>query len=125
MRRGGGEFRALRALGVMACPQDDDHTERFVIELLSTGSMLCRVIEDITDALPPDAYPGEERSEVATEMVYGSIATALAAVDPDEVRAATRLIDLAGTRVLEHLRLARELSRRMHPGDRGCGRSYG
>jgi hypothetical protein len=109
----------------MACPQEDDHTERFVIELLSTGSMLWGVIEDITDALPPDAYPGEELSEVATEMVYGSIATALAAVDPEEVRAATRLIDLAGARVLEHLQLACELSRRMHSDDGSAGRTYG
>jgi hypothetical protein len=109
----------------MACPQNDDHTERFVIELLSTGSMLWGVIEDITDALPPDAYPGEELSEVATEMVYGSIASALEAVDPEEVRAAARLIDLAGTRVLEHLQLVGELSRRMHPGDRGSGRTFG
>src|ERR1700747_2274062 len=93
----------------------EDQIERFVIELLSTGSMLLGLIRDLTDALPPDAYPGEEPHEVVVEMVYGSIATALGAVDPEEVQVATRLIDVAGTQVIEHRQLARELSRRMNP----------
>lgn len=120
----GGEFRALRALGVMECPRDD-HLEQFVIKLLSTGSMLSGVIRDLADALPSDAYPGEEPADVVVEMVYGSIAIALRAVDPEDLETATRLVDLAGKRVLKDLQLACELSRRMHPGDRGSGRTYG
>ena len=108
----------------MECPCDG-HIERFVSELLSTGSMLSGVVGDLTDALPADAYPGEEPRAVVVEMVYETIATALEAVDPQDVRTATRLIDLAGTQVLEHLRLASELSRRMHPSDGGPGRTYG
>jgi hypothetical protein len=62
---------------------------------------------------------------VVLEMVYGSTAIALRAVDPEDVQTATRLVDLAGKQVLEHLQLACELSRRMHRGDRGSGRRYG
>jgi len=108
----------------MECPCNG-HIERFVSELLSTGSMLSGVVGDLIDALPADAYPGEDPREVVVEMVYGTIATALGAVDPQDVRTATRLIDLAGTQVLEHLRLASELSRRMHRSDVGPGRTYG
>jgi hypothetical protein len=114
----------LRALGVMECPRED-HIKQFVVRLLSTGSMLSGVIEDLADALPSDAYPGEEPADVVVEMVYGSIAIALRAVDPEELDTATRLVDLAGKQVLEHLQLACELSRRMHRGDRGSGRTYG
>jgi hypothetical protein len=105
--------------------REDEHIEQFVIELLSTGSMLLGVMQDLTNALPADAYPGEEPSEVVVEMVYGTIATALAPLGPDDVRTATTLIDLAGARVLEHLQLASELSRRMHGTHRGRGRMHG
>lgn len=64
----------------------EDHIERFVIELLSTGSMILGVIGDLTDALPPDAYPGEAPAEVVVEMVCGSIANALGAVEPARLR---------------------------------------
>ncbi|HTP19236.1 MAG TPA: hypothetical protein VMJ65_06505 [Solirubrobacteraceae bacterium] len=108
----------------MECPQGEDHIEQFVIELLSTASMLLGVIRDLADALPADAYPDEEPSAVVVEMVFGTIATALGAVDPDDVRTATRLIDLASTQVLEHLQLACALSRRSNASDHG-GRTYG
>src|SRR5580658_9196356 len=104
MRWGGGEFRALRALEVMECPRED-HIGQFVIKLLSTGSMLTGVIRDLADALPSDAYPGGESADVVLEMVYGSTAIALRAVDPEDVQTATRLVDLAGKQVLEHLQL--------------------
>lgn len=109
----------------MEPPRDDDYIERFVTELLSTASMLVGLVDDLSDALPADAYPGEEPTEVVVDMIYGTIATAIGAVDPEEVRTATSLIDLAGARVLEHLRLACELSRRIHPSDGGGGRTYG
>lgn len=108
----------------MECPREG-HIGQFVIKLLSTGCMLSGVIRDLADALPSDAYPGEESADVVVEMVYGSIASALRAVDPEDVETATRLVDLAGKQVLEHLQLACDLSRRRHPGDRGSGRTYG
>jgi hypothetical protein len=116
---------ACRLFGVMERPRGDEHIQRFVIELLSTGSMLLGLIEDLADALPADAYPGEEPRDVVVEMVYGTIAIAIGDLDPESVRSATELIDLAGERTLEHLQLAHELSRRMHRGDRGSGRTYG
>ena len=64
----------------------EDHIERFVIELLSTGSLILGAIRDLTDALPPDAYPGEAPAEVVVEMVCGSIASALGAVEPARLR---------------------------------------
>lgn len=109
----------------MERPRDDDHIERFVLQLLSTGSMLAGLVGDLADALPVDAYPGEEPADVVVEMMYGTIATAVGAVDPEKVRAATELIGLAGAQVIEHLRVARELSRRIHPGDSGHGRNHG
>ena len=120
----GANFARCTLFGVMECPRED-HIEQFVIKLLSTGSMLSGVIRDLADALPSDAYPGEEPADVVVEMVYGSIAIALRAVDPEDLETATRLVDLAGKRVLKDLQLACELSRRMHPGDRGSGRAYG
>ena len=69
--------------------------------------------------------PGEEPAAVVVEMLCGTIATALASVDPQEVRHATELIDLSGDRVLEHLRLACALSRRIHGGDGGIRGSDG
>jgi hypothetical protein len=75
----------------------EDQIERFVIELLSTGSVLLGLIRDLADAPPRAAYPDEEPHEVVVEMVYGSIAIALGAVDPEDVQIATRLIDIAGT----------------------------
>ena len=102
-----------------------EHIDRFVHKLLGTGMMLSELASDLIDALPDDAYPGEEHGAVVLEMLCGTIATALESVDPRDVRCATQLIDLAGERTLEHLRLASEMSRRMHGGDGGVGRTYG
>jgi hypothetical protein len=103
----------------------DHHIQQFAVELLSAGSMLSGLLRSLVDGLPPDAYPGEEPEAVVLEMLCGTIATALDSVDRRDVRRATELIDLARARVLEHLRLARDLSRRMHGGDGGQGRMYG
>lgn len=102
-----------------------EHVEAFVLELVRTGWMLDGVLADLVDALPVDAYPGEEPSAVVFEMLCGTIATALASVDPPEVRRATELIDLSGARVVEHLRLACALSRCIHRGDGRIGGSDG
>jgi len=103
----------------------EGHIDRFVLELLGAGSMLSELVSNLADALPADAYPGEEPVAVVLEMLCGTIETALASVDPRDVWRAAELIDLARARVLEHLRLARDLSSRMHGGDEGVGRAYG
>jgi hypothetical protein len=105
--------------------RDHDHINGFVRELLSSGSMLWEVAADLTEALPVEAYPGEEPAAVVLEMMCGTIATVLGGADPGEVQRATELIRQAGERTIEHLRLACELSRRMHGDDGGRGRSYG
>ncbi|MEA2211128.1 MAG: hypothetical protein QOF83_1076 [Solirubrobacteraceae bacterium] len=109
----------------MGVPAREHHVVQFVFELINTGSMLGGLLTDLTEALPADAYPGEEPRAVVIDMLCGTISTALASVDQRDVRRATELIDLAGERTLEHLGLALDLSRRMHEGDNGPGRMYG
>jgi hypothetical protein len=76
--------------------------------------MLFDLPADLTEVLPADDYPGEEPAAVVIEMVTGTIRTVLAAADERDVERATKLIAEACERVLEHLRLAVELSRRIH-----------
>jgi hypothetical protein len=52
------------------------------------------------------------------------MATALETVDQSDLTLAADLIELSVDRVIEHLRLAYHLSRRMH-GDDEVGRGYG
>jgi hypothetical protein len=108
----------------MASPAGDDHIEQFVLELLRTGYMLSSLVSELIEELSPDAYPGEEPAAVVIEMLCGSIRTALESSDVADVRRAAELIDRAATGTLEHLKLACELSRRMH-GDGGTRRIYG
>jgi hypothetical protein len=91
---------------------------------MTAGSMLSELVPNLVDALPVDAYPEEDSAAVVVEMLCGTIATALASVEPREVTRATELIDLARPRTLEHLPVARELSRRMESGNVGVGRTY-
>jgi hypothetical protein len=104
---------------------EEHRVERFVLELLGTGSMLSELASNLSNALPIDAYPGEDPELVVVEMLCGTIATALAPVDPQDVRLATELIELARARTLEHLMLACALSRRIDGWDGGIGGSDG
>jgi len=104
----------------------EDHVDEFVCELLRAGFMLSDLGADLADSLPEDAYPGEEPGAVILQMMCGTIRTAVGSADPRDVRRATELIEQAVARTLEHLRLACELSRRMHgEGGGGGGRAYG
>jgi hypothetical protein len=109
----------------MGAASAERHIVRFVLELLHTGSMLRSLLDDLTAALPIDAYPDEEPRAVVLGMLCGTISTALGSADRRDVERATQLIDQAGERTLEHLLLARDLSRRMHNGDDAPGRAYG
>jgi hypothetical protein len=109
----------------MEMPGVEEHVERFVRELLTTGVMLNGLVLDLVEAVRGEDYPGEEPIAVVIEMLCGTIATALASVAPRDVERASELIDLARARTLEHLRLARDLSRRMDGGDGGVGRTFG
>lgn len=118
-----GGISALPALTSMGFEPTDD-ASAFTLELLRAAVMLTGLADDLADAIPPDAYPGEEPGAVFVEMVSGTIATAIAEADPHDVRRATELIAAACERVVEHLRLALELSRRMH-GKSRRGRAHG
>src|SRR6202020_788789 len=93
-----------------------DHIDQFVLSLIRTGLLLTDVAADLAEALPPDAYPGEEPGAVVIEMMSGTIRTVLETVDPDIISEAADLMDLALDQVQEHLHLALSLSKRMHSG---------
>jgi hypothetical protein len=109
----------------MASSSSEQQVQRFVLKVLRTGSWLSELVSDLTAALPVDCYPGEEPGAVVLEMLCETIGSALLPADPRELQRATELIDMAAARALEHLQLARELSRRIHDGDdcvdRTCG----
>lgn len=110
---------------MVAFPGVSDQVERFVFRLLSTGLVLGDLVCALAEALPADAYPGEEPTAVVLEMLCGTIATALGSVDTSELLRAAELIELAHDRSIEHLQLARGLSSRIHGDDEGPGRGYG
>jgi hypothetical protein len=95
-----------------AVSEPEDHVSTFTDELLRTGLMLSGLAADLVEVLPAEHYPAEEPGVVVIEMIAGTISTVLADTDEDEVARATQLIRVASDRVLEHLRLALELSRR-------------
>jgi len=88
-----------------------DDTYDLVEEVLRTGLMLADLLEDLLDALPADAYPGERPAEVLLEMVAGSVHPAAAALGTDVVRQATALVGALGDRVIADLKAASELQR--------------
>jgi len=106
----------------IANPTED--VAAFTHELLRAGDMMFGIAADLAEELPPDAYPGEEPGAVVIEMLVGTISTAVGDANPSDLRCATELIRAARDRVLEHLRLALELSRRMH-GEDGTSRTHG
>jgi signal transduction histidine kinase len=108
----------------MGATEPTDLVSDFTHELLRVGNLVFGVASDLVEELPPDAYPGEDPAEVIIQMVTGTIGTAVGDTDPAELERATELIGMACDRVLEHLRLALELSRRMH-GEDGTSRDFG
>ena len=105
----------------MHASEPDDEVAAFTWALLSAGNMLFEFAADLTDALPEDAYPGEDTAEVVVRMMIGAIRTALGERDPQEFDRATELMEEACDRVLEHFRLAVALRQRM----KSDGRLYG
>ena len=85
----------------------ESQVERFVRMLLITGAWLDEVVSGLSAELPTESYRGEEPRAVVLEMLCGTIATALESAEPCDLELATELIDLAGSRVEEHLSLAR------------------
>lgn len=109
----------------MDIPGVEPHISEFVLMLVGTGIWLSELAADLVEALPDDAYPGEDTGAVVLEMLCGTAATVLGSVDPREVERATELIELARDRTVEHLQLTLEMSRRRHCGNRRRRRGYG
>ena len=110
----------------MGSTESEDHAAEFTKELLRAGDILYGLATDLVEAVPQDAYPGEAPAEVVVEMMVGTIRTFLDGVDPGEVRRASDLMSGACDRLLEHLKLALELSRRVHRRGGGVrGPAYG
>jgi hypothetical protein len=112
-------------IGVIDPMDSTEEIKDFVLALLGSASTLPGMVTNLADVLPDDAYPDEDNNDVAREMLYGSIVSVLASVDPSEIRRATELIQWATTRVIEHLQLACALSRRMDSDAGGLGPMYG
>lgn len=101
----------------MGSANKQDAIDGFALELLRTGNMLTGLAADLVESLPADAYPGEEPAAVVMEMITGSIRTALIEVDQRDVQRGVELMREAADRVIEHLRLALALRRRMGGAD--------
>jgi hypothetical protein len=98
--------------------------DRFLLELMRSSWMLCDLAENLVDGLREDAFPGTSPGAAVVEMMFGTMAGALTGVDATDLLRATELIELTLDRVIQDLRLAYELSRRMH-GDGEVDRNFG
>jgi hypothetical protein len=103
----------------------ESELERFVHTLMITGGWLMELMSGLSVELPKESYPGEDPWAVVFEMLCGTIGTALESAEPLELKRATELIDLAASRIEEHLRLACELSGRTHDAGDGDRRTFG
>ena len=79
-------------------------------QALRTGMMLSRLVGDLLDELPEDAFAGEDQIEVLLEMLIGTIAPVAAAAGREQVRATTALLGAMSDRVLADLRVAVRLA---------------
>jgi hypothetical protein len=86
---------------------------------MRSGVMVSEVAAGVIESLGEGAYPGEDTGEVVVEMMTGTIRTALVESDVADVVRATELIVRARDRLVEHLQLVLELSRRRDEGGYG------
>jgi hypothetical protein len=91
--------------------EQNGYVRAFVEEVLRTGIALGDLLGDLIEALPEDAYPGENKAEVLLEMVAGSVQPVLAAAGAETVNEATALIGALFDKTMMDLELAVELGR--------------
>jgi hypothetical protein len=91
--------------------EQNGYVRAFVKEVLRTGIALGDLLGDLIEALPEDAYPGENKAEVLLEMVAGSVQPVLAAAGAETVNEATALIGALFDKTMMDLELAVELGR--------------
>lgn len=90
----------------------ESEVTRFVHALIK-GGWLDEVNRGLALELRPEDYPSELLLHVVFEMLCGTIETATESLDPADLSRATEIIDLAATRVEEHLRRAYAFAERM------------
>jgi hypothetical protein len=93
----------------------------FVEAVARAGLMLARLVSDLADGLPDDAYPGESNVDVVLDMMAGSLRPVADAFGEQFVRQAIQLLADSQDRILTDLRLAAELATRREQGTRGKG----
>jgi hypothetical protein len=91
----------------------------FVWEMLRTGIALGELAESLIDALPDDAYPGEDHGEVVLDMMAGSIQPAVDAAGTDIVEQVIALMGAAYDRVITDLEAARDIRKQREAGRGG------
>jgi hypothetical protein len=91
--------------------EDIGYVRAFVEEVLRTGIALGDLIADLIEALPEEAYPGEDKAEVLLEMVAGSVQPVLAAAGEDTVEEAMALVGALYDKTMMDLKLAVEIAR--------------
>ena len=87
-----------------------DDVRALTEQALRTGTMLSRLVGDLLDEQPEDAFPGEVEVDVLLEMLVGTILPVAAAAGLEAVRNATALLGAMSDRVLDDLRAAIELA---------------
>ena len=95
------------------------HSRDFVWDLLRTGLALSDLAASLIEALPGDAYPGEEPGEVVLDMMTGTIQPVVDAAGPETVEAAIALMGAAYDRVMTEMERALELCRQRDSGGAG------
>ncbi len=91
----------------------------FVWDFFRTGLALTDLASALIEALPGDAYPGEEPGEVVLEMMTGTIQPAVDAAGADAVKGMIALMGATYDRVMADLEQAATLSRQHDAGQGG------
>ncbi len=77
--------------------------------------MLSDLAAELAEALPEEAFPGEDNGEVVLEMIRGTIATSLQSATLSELARSTELMERAVDRTIEHLEEARDIAAAQSP----------
>src|SRR5437764_800817 len=75
------------------------------------GRMITGLLEDLLNALPDDAFPGENHAEVLLEMLSGTVRPATRAAGQATVCQLTALLGAVSDRILTDLRAAAAAAR--------------
>jgi len=97
-------------------PTGMDHAAwMLVAELLNSGAVLSGLFRSMRKNLTPAMLRGEEPEAVMLEMMVGSALPALRKAGADDCLRAAGLIRAVHDRVMDDLRLARDIAARREP----------